>query len=73
MINEEIIQLRTGKTIQEYFTQLINIIEKNVSDNTILEGLGELLTDQQKTVCEALSQEIYYLISRVGCLLSTYA
>ncbi len=47
-IDEVIIKLRTGKTVKEYFIELINFIELKVKDNNILEGLGELLNDQQK-------------------------
>lgn len=47
-INEEIIKIRTGKTTKEYFSVLVDFIEKKVNPNMILEGLGELLTDAQK-------------------------
>ncbi len=47
-INEEIIQLRTGQTLKKYFRTLIDYIEKNVNPNSILDGLGELLSDSQK-------------------------
>lgn len=47
-INEEIIKIRTNKTLKEYFVCLIDFIERNVISNTVLEGLGELITDQQK-------------------------
>lgn len=47
-INEEIIKIRTGKTINEYFIDLIYFIEKKVNPHMILEGLGELVTDAQK-------------------------
>lgn len=52
-INESIIQFRTGKTIKEYCNELINFIEKKVNQHTILEGLGELLTDAQKDSVKA--------------------
>ena len=47
-INEKIIELRMGKTKKEYFTYLIEFIEKKVTQNTILEGLGDLLDPSQK-------------------------
>lgn len=47
-INEEIIKIRTNKTLKEYFVYLIDFIEKKVNPNTILDGLGELISDQQK-------------------------
>src|SRR6185312_10317801 len=43
-INEEIIKIRTGKTTKEYFSYLVDFIEKKVNPNMILEGLSELLT-----------------------------
>lgn len=47
-INEEIIKIRTGKTIEEYFTYLVDFVGKKAKANTILEGLGELLNEKQK-------------------------
>lgn len=47
-INEEIIKMRTGKTTKEYFAYLIDFIEKKVDPSAILEGLGELLGEEQK-------------------------
>jgi len=47
-INEEIIKIRTGKTLKEYFAYLIDFIEKKVNSNMILEGLGELISEKQK-------------------------
>lgn len=66
-INEEIIKIRTGKTLKEYFVYLIDFIEKNVSPNTILDGLGELITNQQKDqVKAALIRDLLFdLKSRV--------
>jgi hypothetical protein len=60
-INEEIIKIRTGRTLKEYFLYLIDFIEKNVNKNTILEGLGELLSDSQKDrVKETLLRDILF-------------
>jgi predicted nucleotidyltransferase component of viral defense system len=47
-IDEAIIKIRTGQTVKEYFKTLIDYIEENVTDANVLEGLGELLSDQQK-------------------------
>lgn len=47
-INEEIIKIRTGQTLKKYLMDLIKFIEKNVNPNNILDGLGELISDQQK-------------------------
>lgn len=67
-IDEQIIQLRTGKTIQAYFAQLIDYIERTVTPSTVLEGLGELLTDQQKdSVRATLKRDILFdLRSRIS-------
>lgn len=60
-IDEEIIKLRTGKTTKEYFANLVTFIEEKVTDNNILEGLGELLTDQQKNNVRAtLKRDILF-------------
>jgi predicted nucleotidyltransferase component of viral defense system len=47
-INEEIIKIRTGKSTQEYLTELIDFVELNVDPKNILDGLGEVLTEAQK-------------------------
>lgn len=66
-INEEIIKIRTGKVVKEYFADLIEFIEKNVNPNTILDGLGELISDQQKDhVKAALKRDLLFdLKSRI--------
>jgi predicted nucleotidyltransferase component of viral defense system len=47
-INEEIIKMRTGKSTQQYLTELIDFVEQNVDPKNILDGLGEVLTEAQK-------------------------
>jgi len=47
-INEEIIILRTQKTLKEYLKYLANFIEKNLTSKNVLLGLGELLDEKQK-------------------------
>ncbi len=47
-INENIIKLRTGKNIKEYLNLLVTFIEKKVVNNKILDGLGEVLNEEQK-------------------------
>ncbi len=66
-INDEIIKIRTSKTRKEYFDYLIDFIEKNVNSNAILDGLGELLSDQQKDYVKAtLKRDVLFdLKSRV--------
>lgn len=60
-IDEEIIRLRTGKAVKEYFEDLVQFIEKRVSSNNILDGLGELLTDQLKDrVRSTLKRDILF-------------
>jgi hypothetical protein len=48
-IDEEIIKLRTGKSVNEYIAQLIDYIIDQVKDTHILQGLGELLDEKQKS------------------------
>lgn len=60
-INEEIIKLRTGKSTKEYLTYLIDFIDQKVSANSILEGLGELLSESQKDHIKAtLKRDILF-------------
>ena len=47
-INERIIKLRTGKNLKEYLQYLVEFIDKEVKENTILDGLGEVLSESQK-------------------------
>jgi predicted nucleotidyltransferase component of viral defense system len=66
-IDVDIIKIRTGKTVQEYFKDLIELIEKTITPSNVLDGLGELLTDQQKDSVKAtLKRDILFdLKSRV--------
>jgi predicted nucleotidyltransferase component of viral defense system len=60
-IEEEIIKQRTGKTPREYFADLVTFIEDKVTDNNVLDGLGEFLTDQQKNSVRAtLKRDILF-------------
>jgi len=52
-INEEIIKIRTGKSQVEYFRYLIDFIDKHANKNSILEGLGELLNEEQKVTVKS--------------------
>lgn len=66
-VNEEIIKIRTGKSLKEYFAYLIHFIEKNVNPNKILEGLGELLNKAQKDHIKAtlIKDLLFDLKSRI--------
>jgi hypothetical protein len=46
-INEKIIKEKTGMSLQDYLKQCINFVEK-LFDKHILDGLGEILTENQK-------------------------
>lgn len=60
-INEEIIKIRTGKTVKEYLTLLVDFIEKNIDSNKVLDGLGELLNENQKDNTKAtLKRDIIF-------------
>lgn len=47
-INERIIKLRTGKNLKDYLQYLVEFIDEEVKENTILDGLGEVLSESQK-------------------------
>jgi predicted nucleotidyltransferase component of viral defense system len=60
-INSEIIRLRTGLSTEEYFKKLVTYIDENISPTNVLDGLGELLTDQQKDSTRAtLKRDILF-------------
>ncbi len=62
-INEEIIKIRTGKTLKEYLEDLIDFIETNISDKNILFGLGEILDKSQKEWAKTnLKKETLFLL-----------
>jgi len=63
-INYEIIRDRTGKTPREFYESLLVNVEQ-VDNKTILNGLGELLTEAQKDWARAkLKDELIGLIQR---------
>jgi predicted nucleotidyltransferase component of viral defense system len=47
-VDEQIVELRTGKTLKKYYSDLIDFIGKHVSPQGILQGLGDVLEDKQK-------------------------
>lgn len=46
--NENIIKIRTGKSKTEYYYDLIKFIENEVDNKYILDGLGEVIDENQK-------------------------
>lgn len=63
-INEEIIKMRTNKRLKEYLKYLIGFIKKNVSEKSILSGLGEILDKKQKSWVKAnLKKETLFLLN----------
>lgn len=61
-INEEIIKARIGKKVKEYLADCVAVIEK-IKDSQILQGLGELLSEQEKTwVRTHLKAETIFLL-----------
>lgn len=60
-IAEEIITLRTGMTVKEYFKTLIEYIPKNIPHPNSLQGLGELISPEQKSwVKKHLIEELLF-------------
>ena len=57
--NEKIITLRTGVSVKKYFKDLIYLIEKNVDEKKILDGIGALINEEKrKWVKENLKYEV---------------
>ncbi|MFH1453600.1 MAG: nucleotidyl transferase AbiEii/AbiGii toxin family protein [Armatimonadota bacterium] len=47
-INEDIIKLRTGKSLKNYLSELEKFIKENLLNKNILQGMGELLNETEK-------------------------
>ena len=47
-VEPEIIKLRTNLTVERYYQQLVDFISKKVSPTKILDGLGQLLMNDQQ-------------------------
>jgi len=61
--NKEIIKLRTGMDYKKYFKKCILIIKK-INEKYILQGLGEVLSGQQKIwVKKNLKKELLFLFN----------
>jgi predicted nucleotidyltransferase component of viral defense system len=62
-INDVILMTRTGLETAEYLTRLLTFIPKNVSRRGMLDGLGELLEEEQKQWVRAhLLEEVLFLL-----------
>jgi predicted nucleotidyltransferase component of viral defense system len=62
-IKEEIIKIRTNKTLIEYLEFLLIFIEENVKEKNILDGLGEVLDEKTKMrVKTKLKSELLFII-----------
>lgn len=63
-INEDLIKLRTGKTLKNYLPELEKFIEKYLSNRNILQGMGELLNEKEKIwVKNNLKNELLRIIT----------
>ncbi len=63
-IQEEIISIRTGKTLAEYLEHLEGFLRKKFSPRGVLDGLGEVLNEKQKAWVKAhLLEELFFEIA----------
>jgi predicted nucleotidyltransferase component of viral defense system len=61
---QEIIELRTGMSAQEYLKKLVQFIEIHVDEKNILLGLGELVNESQRVWVEkSLKKEVLQLLA----------
>lgn len=64
-INYKIIKERTGLPINKFLQKLMKALPNHFAENTILAGLGEVLTDKQKTrVKKNLLDEVMKLLKK---------
>lgn len=69
-IDVEIVKILTGKSLKKHLTECIAIIER-VKDNQILQGIGELLSEKEKTwVKTHLRTEIIFLLKNYRSVLT---
>lgn len=66
--NEEIIKIRTEKSVFEYYKYLIDFIEQKVDRNNILDGLGEVVDEKRKIWIKnhLIDELLFQLNIRVG-------
>lgn len=63
-INEDLIKLRTGKTLKNYLPELEKFIKGNLPGKNILQGMGELLSEKEKIwVKNNLKSELLRIIA----------
>lgn len=68
-INADVVKARTDKSVKDYLTDCIAIIEE-VKDNQILQGLGELLNEKEKAwVKTYLRKEVVFLLKNYQSVL----
>lgn len=61
-IDTEVLKIQTNKAVKEHLADCIALIER-VKDNQILQGLGELLNDKEKTSAKThLRKEVIFLL-----------
>ena len=71
-INYEIVSYRTGKKVFDFYNSLYKLVSK-INNNTILNGLGEVLDENQKDWAKAkLKMELLGLIERQMEILKDY-
>lgn len=68
--NEKIIKEESGKKLKDYLLSLIQFIQKNVSNRSILQGIGEFVNEKQKIWIKnhlkiELVNRINFLISQI--------
>ncbi|HCR36365.1 MAG: hypothetical protein UR28_C0037G0013 [Candidatus Peregrinibacteria bacterium GW2011_GWF2_33_10] len=61
-VNKKIVEIRTGMTYKDFINKAIDVMEK-FNDRNILSGMGELLTEKQKTWARAkLKSDTIFLL-----------
>lgn len=68
-IDVDVLTLRVGKSVKEYFSDCIAVIEE-IKENQILQGLGELLNEKEKLwVKSHLKKETVFLLKNYQSVL----
>lgn len=70
-IDVEVLKIRTGKSVEEHLADCIAVIE-GVKDNQILQGLGELVNEKEKSLVKShLRKEAVFLLKNYQSVLKS--
>ncbi|NCO11963.1 nucleotidyl transferase AbiEii/AbiGii toxin family protein [Candidatus Pacearchaeota archaeon] len=69
-ISNEVIKFRTNKNTKEYLLELMGYIKNNVNKSSILQGMGELISEKQKhwVKTKLINELLAQIQMKIDCL-----